>query len=137
MTIKIRRGLGVLVAMVLATGIFLAGYFSADCPADYVPPWEFNRYCLFTSKQVDGEVCFALMREFERRRFIHQWFPKRKLRCGITDLKDALASLPKGTSVLWTDWPGTFEYPASNVMEDVIAFARQHEVHIEQSPVVK
>jgi hypothetical protein len=123
--------------IVVAAGIFLAGYFSADCPVDYVPPWEFDRYCLFTSNRSDGELCFALIREFERRKFVHRWFPRRKLKCGVAELKQALASLPKGTSVLWTDWPGTFDYPAPGISEDLIAFAAQHEVRVEKSPIVK
>jgi hypothetical protein len=137
MSMRARRILWSLVGIVLAAGTFLAGYFSADCPVDYVPPWEFDRYCLFTSNRSDGELCFALMREFERRKFIHRWFPQRALKCGVAELKHALASLPKGTNVLWTDLPDKFDYPRPDAIADIISSAGQHDVHVEKSPMVK
>ena len=135
-SIGLRKVLFVFAGLVVAAGIFMAGYFLADCPQDSIPPWEFDRYCLFT-EQSDRILCFALMREFERHKFIHRWFPKRNLKCGVPELKQALASLPKGTTVLWTNWPKKFDYPDQTVIDDLIAFAAQHDVRLEESPVVR
>jgi hypothetical protein len=103
---------------------------------DSTPAQEFQDYCLLSWNTRNDDFCFKIMTCAERNRFIHTWFPKRNAKCGIPELKTALAVLPKDSRVFWQDWPPTFNYPQEKVIEEMIEFAKTKDIHLEQSPAV-
>jgi hypothetical protein len=94
-------------------------------------------YNLFTWNVQSGDVCFALMKEADRSQFIHRWFPKRNARCGIPELKKALAALPKNSLVCWNDWPPKeMDYPPDNVVDEIQRFAKANGIRVELYPAL-
>ncbi|MFZ1219259.1 MAG: hypothetical protein WAO00_08195 [Chthoniobacterales bacterium] len=103
-----------------------------------IPPHEFEQYTLFTWNKGGGDVCFAIMLEFQRSKFIHSWFPKRRGKCGISELKNALLTLPKESNVLWEDWPPKkLDYPPDAIIDEVTQFAEANGIHVKQSPALR
>jgi hypothetical protein len=103
-----------------------------------IPAYRFETYALFSWNAKPGDFCFAIMTQAEGDRFIHRWFPKRGAKCGISDLEAALVALPKGSYVLWEDWPPKgFDYPPDNVVAEVITFAQKNDIHLERSPALR
>lgn len=107
---------------------------SNDSP---IPAYEFKQYNLFTWKAASGDYCFALMIQAESHGFLRSLTAKRNGKCGISELKKALNTLPKSSVVLWQDWPPKFDYPPEVVIEEIIAFAKINDVRLEQSPAVR
>ena len=102
-----------------------------------IPPHQFEQYTLFTWNKGSDDVCFAIMLEFQRLRFIHSWFPKRNGKCGVDQLKNALSALPKDSNVFWETWPPkNLDYPPQAVVDEIIAFAEADGIHVKQSPAV-
>lgn len=117
----------------LAVGIEMAPPVQTSIPAH-----AFEQYTLFTWNKGGDEVCFAIMLEYQRLGFIHSWFPKRKGKCGIEDLKHELSALPKDSNVLWETWPPKkFAYPADKIVDEVMQFAEARGIHVRQSPAVQ
>jgi hypothetical protein len=84
------------------------------------------------------DFCFAIMTRAESHKFIHRWFPKRNAKCGVSALKTALATLPPNAYVYWQDWPPKkFDYPADNVIQDIIEFAESKDIHLKESPSLR
>jgi len=103
-----------------------------------IPPHEFEQYTLFTWNNDGGNVCFAIMLEFQSSKFIHSWFPKRHGKCGVQELKNALLKLPNGSNVLWEEWPPkNLDYPPSAIIAEVTQFAEANGIHVKQSPAVR
>jgi len=114
--------------------------FSACGPkgADSIPAYEFETYTLFTWKVPRGDFCFKIMTRAESNEFIHRWFPKRNAKCGASELKTALAGLPKDSYVLWESWPPQgFDYPTDNIVDEIIAFAETKGIHVKVSPALR
>jgi hypothetical protein len=112
---------------------------SACKPAteDSIPAYEFERYSLFTWTTHSGDFCFKIMTRAESNTFIHSWFAKRNAKCGISELKKALAALPKDSHVFWEDWPPRFDYPPESVIQEMMGFAGSRGIHLEQSPALR
>ena len=130
-------GAAAIALLALVVGYAL-GFYSALPYEASIPAHSFEQYTLFTWNTRSGDVCFAIMLEYQRPKFIHSWFPKRKANCGVSELKKALVSLPKDSYVSWETWPPkNFDYPPENVVEDVIKFAETNRIRIQQSPAVQ
>ena len=104
---------------------------------DSTPSHDFEQYCLLSWNTRSGDFCFRIMSCAERNQFIHSWFPKRNAKCGVSELKETLASLPKDSHVFWEDWPPKFDYPQENLIQKMIEFAKNKGVRLEQSPAVR
>ena len=105
---------------------------------DSIPDYEFRLYSLFTWKAHSGDFCFAVMITAESHKFIHRWTAKWNAKCGVVELKQALAALPKGTVVLWESWPPRkMDYPPENVVQEIIQFAESKDIHIRESPALQ
>lgn len=126
-----------LVVMAFVVGC-ITGIEMAPPVQTSIPPHQFEQYTLFTWKKGSDDVCFAIMPEFQRSRFIHSWFPRRQGKCGVDQLKIALSELPKGSSVFWETWPPkNFEYPSDSTVDEVTRFAEARGVQVKQSPAVE
>src|SRR6266705_2297674 len=102
----------------------IVGFYWHQPLESSTPAHEFEQYSLFTWNTRSGDLCFAIMLEVERPKFIHSWFPKTGAKCGISGLKKALVALPKDTYVFWETWPPKkMDYPPENVVQEVIEFA--------------
>lgn len=116
---------------------YLVGTYSVLPIEGSIPSHAFEQYVLFT-RNTRSDVSFAIMREFERPKFIHSWFPKMNPRRGVPELKNALATLPEGSYVLWESWPPRrFDYPPENAVREVIKFAETNGVHVKESPALQ
>ena len=105
---------------------------------DSIPAYEFQQYSLFTWNVSSGDFCFALMTTAESHKFIHSWTAKRHSKCGALKLKQALAALPKDTVVLWHNWPPRkMDYPAENIVQEIVQFAESNRIHVRESPALR
>jgi hypothetical protein len=101
----------------------------------WIPPEAFNRYELYTWRNRSRDVCFALMPEYQSGRFIHGWTAKWRAKCGVAQMKEAVASLPAGTVVSWTTWPAKgCDYPDQKIVAEVIEFAKARRVEVKLLP---
>jgi hypothetical protein len=106
--------------------------------SDSISAYKFEQYNLFTWKAGSGDFCFAIMIQAESHKFLRSWTAKRDAKCGTSELKKALIALPKDSYVSWEDWPpGKFDYPADNVVQEIIEFARSKGIHLTQSPALR
>lgn len=120
----------------VACAAFVTFLVSAcDCPPNSIPAYEFEQYVLYTWNVRSGDLCFALMIQADRYEFRRRWFRKKNAKCGVADLKRAIAALPKGSFVLWQDSPSKgFDYPDERVIREMIEFATDHGVKLEHDP---
>jgi hypothetical protein len=124
--------------IVLFATIILIMYPSCSRKAEPLPDYEFRQYSLFTWNVRSGDFCFALMTTAESHKFIHTWTAKWNAKCGVVELKQALASLPNGTGVLWQSWPPKkMDYPPKNIVQEIIQFAEGKGIHLRESPALR
>ena len=122
----------IVAAFCAALVAFLA--FACYRPAYSIPDYEYKQYVLLTWNVRSGDLCFSLMIQADSNEFIHRWFPKANAKCGLADLKRAIADLAKGAFVLWQDWPPKgFDYPDESVIRGLVEFAKAHDVNLRQS----
>lgn len=104
-----------------------------DCPPNSIPAYEFEQYVLYTWNVRSGEFCFALMIQADRYQFRRRWFPKRHAKCGLADLKLAIAAVPRDKLILWQNSPSEgFDYPDENVIREMIEFAKDRGIKLER-----
>lgn len=109
-----------------------------DCPPNSIPAYEFEQHVLYTWNVRSGDFCFALMIQAKGYEFRRRWFPKRNAKCGVADLKLAIAALPRNSFVLWQDSSSKgFNYPSETVVADMIEFAKDHGVRLQRSMEVE
>jgi len=99
---------------------------------------HYDRYCLFTWESDKNELCFALVRYEQRDNFVRKWFPKRLGKCGKANLRSALEDLPKGSVVMWEDWPRRgFNYPSATEMDYIKQFGKSEGVQVIFAPLLQ
>ncbi len=117
----------------LGLGIHLAAPGEASIPSE-----EFTQYCLLTWGSKSNDFCFALMLEYKRGDFLHSWTSKWGAKCGLAQLKEALAVLPSGTHVFWNTWPPRkCYYPEERIVNEVREFAKNKGVYLELLPALR
>jgi membrane-bound ClpP family serine protease len=135
---KQRLYLGVSAAIGLAFVVgFVVGGLIAE-PTEWPPtPVNPTEYCLLTWQERAGDVCFKLVFNFERSRAIHSWTSKWGGKCGSSQLKGALGSLPKGSYVHWYSWPPKFDYPPGIDIDELTEFAKTKGINLQLSPALQ
>jgi hypothetical protein len=131
--------IGALVAIAIA---FFVGYelgeYAAEPGEITIPAEQFKQYSLLTWETRSRALCFSLMREYQRGRFIHSWTSKWGAKCGVAELKQALSALPKETYVYWNTWPPkNCDYPEDTVVREVVDFAATKNVHVQLAPALQ
>jgi hypothetical protein len=76
-----------------------------------------------------------VMRRLDSAAFVHKWNSKWNARCGLSELEQALAALPRDTKVAWENWPPRFTYPSEDVTQQVMEFAKSRGIQLELLPV--
>ncbi|MGI8821600.1 MAG: hypothetical protein ACR2ID_12140 [Chthoniobacterales bacterium] len=127
--------LGVAAVIVLAfAGGFVIGGLVAE-PNEWPPrAVDYREYALLTWQQRSGDVCFKLMFNYQLAREIHSLTSRWGGQCGVSQLKQALRSLPEGSYVYWCTWPPTFDYPQSVDTVDLIRVAQDKGVTLQLTP---
>jgi hypothetical protein len=120
----------------LIVGVFV-GKYVFEPTETVVPAAYFEQTCLLTWKGWSGDLCFLLIPMTQRGRATHDLTSKWAGRCGIVQLKQELAALPKGRAVYWNDWASKFTYPDQRVVQELIDFAKDHSIRLEQSPALQ
>jgi len=134
---RIQR-LVIVLLVALCSGLIIFQVLYCDCPPNSIPAYEFDQYVLYTWNERSDGLCFALMIQADRYRFLRRWFPKRKARCGVTELRQALAALPKNSFVLWQDSRSKgFDYPDEQAVRELIDFAKDLGIRLEVSREVE
>ena len=130
--------IGVSAAILLAFAVgFVIGALIAE-PKEWPPrPVNYKEYCLVTWEGRSGNVCFKLMFNFEASRAIHSWTSKWGGRCGISELKQTLSSIPEGSYVYWYTWPSKFDYPPSLDTDELIELAKGRGVNLQLAPAMQ
>jgi hypothetical protein len=137
---RISSGDDIKLSIVVWLCLVMLVVFSGCSPAreNSIPAYDFERYSLFTWKAPSGDFCFAIIIRADADKFLRSWTAKRGARCGASELKSALAALPKDSYVFWEDWPPKhFDYPPENIVQEIIEFAKSKGVHLEQSPALR
>jgi len=129
-------GVGAAIVLAFVVG-FVTGGLIAEPKASPPIPVNYREYCLFTWEERSGNVCFKLMYNFEASRTIHSWTSKWGGRCGTSELKQALSSLPEGSYVFWYTWPSKFDYPPSLDTDGLIALAKSKGVNLQLIPAMQ
>ena len=118
-------------------GVFVGKYMFEPTEIS-IPATYFEQTCLLTWKGWSGDLCFLLIPMTERGRATHDFTSKWAGRCGIAQLKQELAALPKDRrAVYWNDWPSKFTYPDERVVQEIIDFAKTQGIRLEQSPALQ
>jgi hypothetical protein len=113
---------------------FLAGDYNARPLATSYEPGEFKNYCLLTWNGRSDDLCFGLMQRYKRNEFIKGWFSKWRGKCGVSELKHELSTLPQNTYIEWNNWPPRFTYPQQNVADELVEFAKTKGLRLELNP---
>ncbi|MFZ1220941.1 MAG: hypothetical protein WAO00_16725 [Chthoniobacterales bacterium] len=129
-------GVGAAILLALVTGLAIGALVTE--PKER-PPRSFDRreYCLLTWEGRSANVCFKLVHNFEASRAIHSWTSKWGATCGVSELKQALCSLPEGSYVFWYTWPSKFDYPQSLDTDELIAVAKGKGVNLQLTPAMQ
>lgn len=129
-------GVGAAILLAFAVGYVTGGLIAE--PTEWPStPVNYREYCLFTWEERSGNVCYKLMFNFEASRAIHSWTSKWGGRCGTSELKQTLSSLPKGSYVFWYTWPSKFDYPPSLDTDELIELAKSKGVILQLTPAMQ
>jgi hypothetical protein len=129
-------GIGAVILLAFAVGFVTGGLIVH--PQEWPPtPVNYTEYSLFTWQDRSGNVCFKLTFNFEKSRVIHSWTAKFGGSCGISELRQRLSSLPKGSYVFWYTWPPKFDYPPGVDTDELITVAAGKGVNLQLTPAMQ
>jgi len=114
-------------------GVFTGKYFSEEAEIN-IPNHHFYQMSLLTWQGHAGDICFLLVPRIEQGRAIHDFWSKWQGQCGVSQLKEKLASVPKEKSVVWTDRPPRFEFPSETFRDELVEFAKSKGLDLSLSP---
>lgn len=127
--------LAVLIAVALA---ITAGVYAGKASEMSVQPQRIQHsgYALLTWMSKSGDICYAIVPQYNKKKFANNWFSKWNGVCGISQLKENLSALPKGETVEWNNFPPRFTYPQRKVAEDLEEFAKSKGVQLILNPAL-
>ena len=93
-------------------------------------------YALLTWMSKSGDICYAIVPQHKKKKFLNNWFSKWNGLCGISQLEEDLSALPKGEYVEWNNAPPRFTYPKRKIAEDLEEFAKNKGVELNLNPTL-
>ena len=123
--------------ILLVVGLAIAiGVYAGKASEMSVQPnrIQHSGYTLLTWLTKSGDVCYAIVPQYNKKKFTNNWFSKWNGVCGISQLKEDLSALPKGETVEWNNFPPKFTYPQRKVAEDLEEFAKSKGVELVLNP---
>ncbi len=124
-----------LIVLVFAMGIAVGKYLFE--PAETVIPAHYqDELSLLTWKGRDGTICFLLVPRSEKSHVTHDFWSKWKGKCGVSELKNALALVPSDKSVRWSNRPPRFVLPSERFCDEIVSFAHKNGVDLGINPML-
>lgn len=123
------------VLAVFGLGIFVGKYLFEPTETN-IPAHHLEEMSLLTWKGQSGELCFLIVPRIEQGNVIRGFWSKWRGRCGVSQLKESLAAVPRDKRVVWTNRPPKFELPSEKFCDQIVEFAKTREVKFSINPML-
>lgn len=123
------------ILVVFSLGVFVGKYVFEPTEIN-IPASHFEELSLLTWKGWSGDLCFLIVPRIQRGRATHDFWSKWHGKCGIAQLKDALAAVPKNKRVVWINSPPRFTLPSERFCDEMVEFAKTKGITLHVNPML-